>query len=147
MTLGNGPRISTMELMRTTRKSCAYRILTGLGILFGSCLILSTISAISNRSLPKQENPEFPNSLDKARLLEAIQLRAVLGDQVWPGWDSAEIPLILWNYSYEFLFGYLGQPPVGWVPIMNDDLMPDWQDQYWAEDIFLEDLLRMAIAE
>jgi hypothetical protein len=28
-----------------------------------------------------------------------------------------------------------------------DDLMPDWKDKYWQEGVFLEDLLRQAVAE
>jgi hypothetical protein len=28
-----------------------------------------------------------------------------------------------------------------------DELMPGWKEQYWKDDVFLEDLLRAAIAE
>jgi hypothetical protein len=28
-----------------------------------------------------------------------------------------------------------------------DELMPGWQDSYWKADVFLEDLLRQAVAE
>ena len=28
-----------------------------------------------------------------------------------------------------------------------DDLMPDWKDKYWVDNVFLEDLLRMAIGK
>ncbi|HEU0295748.1 MAG TPA: hypothetical protein VFR47_23615 [Anaerolineales bacterium] len=111
-----------MNSMQAKRKSCTYWVLVGVGILLGICLLLSAVSAFSNRNLPKQENSELPGPLDKARLLEALQLRAMLGDQVWPGWGSTEIPIILSNDSYEFLFDYRGQPPAEWSLIADDDL-------------------------
>lgn len=108
--------------MKTKGRSCSYRVVMGLGVLLGLCLLLSVLSALSNRNLPTQDNSELPGVLDKARLLEALQLRSELGDQVWPGWSEAEIPIILWNGSYEFLFNYPSQPPGEWALIKNDDL-------------------------
>jgi hypothetical protein len=96
--------------------------MVGVGILLGVCLLLSVISAISNRNLPAQENPELLSSLDKSRLQEALQLRVALGDEVWPGWGSTKIPVIVWNRSYEFLFDYPGEAPKGWSLITNDNL-------------------------
>jgi len=111
-----------MKSVKAKRKSCTYRILIGIGILLGICLLLSIVSASSNRNLPKQENSDLPDSLDKARLLEAFQLKAALGDQVWEGWGNTEIPIILSNDSYEFLFDYTGKPPAEWSLIAEDDL-------------------------
>ena len=115
--------MSTMKDMKTKRRrSCTYRVMMGMGILLGLCLLLSVISAASNRNLPTQENPELPGALDKARLLEALQLKIMLGDQVWPGWGSLGMPVILGNDSYEFLFDYPGEAPKAWSLITNDTI-------------------------
>lgn len=94
----------------------------GSGILLGLCLLLSVIAAISNGDLPTQDNSETLSSLDKARLQEALQLKSELGQRVWQGWEQADIPIILSNESYEFLFNYPGQPPTEWTLVTDDDL-------------------------
>jgi hypothetical protein len=106
--------------MKTKDKSCMSRILMGVGILFGLCLLLSVLSVLSNRNLPQQDKSEMPSSLDKARLLEALQVKSTLGDQVWPGWGDTDMPVILSNSSREFLFNYPGEPPADWSLITND---------------------------
>jgi len=60
--------------------------------------------------------------IDKARFSESLHLKSTLGDQVWQGWGDAEIPIIIWNRSYEFLFNYPNKPPSEWSRITNDDL-------------------------
>ncbi len=50
----------------------------------------------------------------KLYLQEAIHLRRTLGDAVWTGWGTAEIPFIVYNERYAFLVDYAGEPPVGW---------------------------------
>ncbi len=90
--------------------------------LMGLCLLLSIVSALSNRNLPEAENSDHISVLDKARLLEALHLKATLGDQVWPGWGTTEIPVIVWNEGYEFLVEYPNEPPANWTIISDDDL-------------------------
>ena len=61
-------------------------------------------------------------SQDKALLAEALRLKQVLGDEVWPGLGSAAIPVIIYNELYEFLTGPvnpLPRPP--WVMVEKDD--------------------------
>ena len=108
--------------------------MTGVGILLGICLLLSVISAVSNRNLPAQENPGLPGPLDKARLLEAIQLKTMLGDQVWPGWGSLITPIILGNDSYEFLFDYPGQAPTPWSLVTTDHIAEEPYFRRVADD-------------
>jgi len=96
-------------------------VLLILGGLLGFCLALSVISALNNRNLPQAETAGKLSELDKARLLEAVHLRANLGDQVWPGWGSAAIPLIVWNDAYEFLADFSGGAP-GWEIVPEDEL-------------------------
>jgi len=95
--------------------------LAGLGIVLGLCLFLSIISAISNRNLPNEDASDHLSTIDKARLLEALQLKMTLGDQVWQGWGNMDTPVIVWNRSYEFLVNYKGEAPSGWS-ITDDKL-------------------------
>jgi hypothetical protein len=90
--------------------------------LLGICLLLAGISASSNQNLPQQEHSKLPSLLDKARLSESAQLKTALGDQVWQGWGSADLPFIIWNRSYEFLFNYTGKPPAEWSLVTDDDI-------------------------
>src|SRR5512145_2347647 len=108
--------------MRVKRRSCMYRILMAMTGLLGICFLLSMISALSNRSLPDEDTSGRLNTVDKARLLESLQLKTKLGNQVWSGWGDMEIPIIVWNRSYEFLFNYNGKAPSGWLKITDDDI-------------------------
>jgi hypothetical protein len=103
-------------------KSCSYRILVGFLIILGSCLILTAISAVSNRNLPNEDNSDQLSPIDQARLLESLQLKTALGDQVWQGWGRADIPIIIWNRSYEFLVNYNGAVPSDWSEITDKNL-------------------------
>lgn len=88
-----------------------------------SLLILGIISYITNQNLPGGPSQhEQLEALDKARLVEAEQLRDQLGDQIWPGWGQAEIPLLLWHAESSFLVA-INQTPAGWVEVKNDDFM------------------------
>jgi len=120
-------------MKRTTRV-----LLILLGGLLGLCLIASTISAVSNRSLLADYRltgaapapPEHLAALDKARLAETLQLKATFGDQIWPGWGRAEIPVILWTSGAEFLTGLPEAPAAEaasggetWQPAPGDNFL------------------------
>ena len=108
--------------MSTKSKSCISRILIAFLALSGLCLFLSMVSLFSNRNLPGEESFDTLSPLEKARLLEALHLKSTLGDRAWPGWGSADIPIIIWNRSYEFLTNYDGSTPSGWLPVTGEDL-------------------------
>ncbi|MCB8983433.1 MAG: hypothetical protein H6659_06400 [Ardenticatenaceae bacterium] len=57
---------------------------------------------------------------EKARLAEFIQLRQQLGNTVWPGWQTAEIPIIVYNEAYVFLLG-ISEPPDGWQKVPQNE--------------------------
>jgi hypothetical protein len=79
------------------------------------CLAALGLSALSNLGLPTRSPVvERLSDLDKARLLEVEHLRGALGDDVWPGWGQADIPIIVHNEEYAFLVGY-PDPPDGWL--------------------------------
>jgi hypothetical protein len=81
------------------------------------CILGAAASAVSNRVLPSQSAVvDRLSELDKARAAEALHLRRELGDALWPGWGSADIPMIFYNEDYAFLVG-LSDPPAGWLKI------------------------------
>jgi hypothetical protein len=87
---------------------------------------------LSNIGLPQHSQTiDHLSELEKARLVEVIHLRKSIGDNVWPGWSQADIPLIVYNEQYVFLVGY-PDPPAGWkkVPAMEQrggpwEIVPD----------------------
>jgi hypothetical protein len=101
-----------------TRKTC---LLFPLG-LFGFILLLVAASALSNLGLPQRSiTLDHLSDLDKARLSEALHLRAALGDATWPRWSEADIPIIVYNEQYAFLLGY-PNPPAGWKKVPSLEL-------------------------
>lgn len=99
--------------MKRIRKFFAISLLFLLGI----CVVLSTVSAISNSTL-SQYSPiiETLSEADKTRLAESLHLREQLGNDIFPGWGAAAIPVILYNEEYAFLIGY-SNPPDGWMKV------------------------------
>lgn len=98
------------------RRSCLTAFLSLIGVL----VLLGFVSALTNIGLPQPENSDRLSAADKARLAEALQLKSVLGDQIWPGWAETQPPIIIWNHAFEFLTGYLGQTPAGWEVVPAD---------------------------
>jgi hypothetical protein len=116
--------MARMNIVNTAREGPRHRVrrilLISLAGLLGLCVLLAVVSTLSNLSLPQPATSEQLTELDKARLGEALQLKSELGDAIWPGWGSAQIPVIVWNDAYEFLVGYDGNPPDGWSPVSGD---------------------------
>jgi hypothetical protein len=103
--------------MKRTKRIFLYGAL-GLTLL---CLVGAAASATSNLFLPQESAATGQlNELDKQRLAEALHLRKLLGDLVWPGFGGAELPVIVWNHNYSFLVG-LPQAPQGWETVTDDD--------------------------
>lgn len=109
--------------MENKKRSRAKRILLILvGLMLVCCLSGTAVSLITNRNLPNDEMDAAQlSALDKARLAEIFQLRQTLGDQTWPGWGSADIPVIVYNDAYAFLVGYEGQPLDGWLKVPGEE--------------------------
>jgi hypothetical protein len=81
------------------------------------CLLGTGLSAASNIGLPPHSTvADRLSEVEKAHLAEAVHLRQVIGDAVWPGWGTANIPLIVYNESFAFLVGY-PDPPPGWIKV------------------------------
>jgi len=87
-----------------------------LGVALALVAVAAVAGAISNRSLPRPpQSQEGLTPADAARLAEAMHLKQALGDDIWPGWGTAKIPMIVWNREYSFLVGMPG-PVAGWEP-------------------------------
>ncbi|NJD60671.1 MAG: hypothetical protein C3F13_00210 [Anaerolineales bacterium] len=98
-------------------KTCLVIPLGAVGLL----VLITAILDLTNIGLPQHSlTIDHLSELEKARLAEVIHLRKSLGDDVWPGWSQADIPLIVYNEQYVFLVGY-PDPPAGWkkVPSME----------------------------
>jgi hypothetical protein len=103
-------------------------ILLGLTGLLLACLAAAGLSALSNRNLPTGPAAlDRLDPLDKARLQETLSLKQELGSAVWPGWEQADIPIILWNDEFSFLVSY-ANPPEAWELVAGDDF--DGQPYY-----------------
>lgn len=59
-------------------------------------------------------------SQDKALLQEALNLKEVFGDDVWPGFRAAAVPIILYNDHFEFLTGSVNPKRPPWVKAEDD---------------------------
>lgn len=96
------------------RKGCIRTILLGLASLTGLCLVLAAISTIINSRQPTHSSLlDRLSAVEKARVAEAIHLRKTLGDQVFPGWAQADIPVIVYNEEMLFLVD-VENPGEGW---------------------------------
>ncbi len=78
--------------------------------------------------------PDRLTQLDKARVAEAFNLRQTLGGQILPGWDQADIPVVLFSQEYLFLVGY-PDPPDGWVKIPGGTPMGKPWEQVPDDDL------------
>ena len=97
--------------------SCRRIAIVLIGTMLGMCLAAAGLVTVTNSFLPSRSTVvDRLGILDKARLAEAAYLRRALGDQVWPGWGQADIPIILSNEGYAFLIGY-ADPPPGWLKV------------------------------
>ena len=98
-------------------RGCSFYLKWGVaGTVVLLVLLLGAI-AWYNRSLPESSaNAELLSDSDLAVLKESTLLRQSLGDRVWPGWDSLQIPLVVYNEHYAFLLG-LNDPKEGWESI------------------------------
>lgn len=95
--------------------------------------MLFVLAALSLRLLAAQsadepgpgnlfQDPSVLSAADKAELAEALRLKTELGDRVWPGLGSTDIPVILYNDSYEFLIGEVN-PAGSWEVVEGDDFL------------------------
>jgi hypothetical protein len=102
------------DMRRTPWKKILLALVLGLPVL---CLVAGAASYLSNQSLP-QHSPviEHLSSSEKARISEAQAVRKSLGNQVWPGFGDADLPVLAYNEQFGFLVND-AQPSTGWVKV------------------------------
>ncbi len=107
-----------------------------------SLLILSTIITIglillwisNERELSIREEANCNSQLNKSQktyLQESFRLKRKFGEKVWPGLDTINIPIIVFNNCYEFLLG-LDSTDKDWTKIESDKF---YYNFYWRRDI------------
>lgn len=122
------------------------RIGRGTAAILGLLVVLAVLSALSNLGLPKHSRVvKTLNEVEKARIAEAYHLRSELGDEVWPGWGEAEIPLIVYNEEFAFLIGFPGEPPAGWTMVPSGEQRGgSWEkvpeDAFFGQEYFRQRL-------
>ncbi|MDT8306111.1 MAG: hypothetical protein RRC07_09260 [Anaerolineae bacterium] len=90
--------------------------------------LLVAASVVSNLSFPdSSESVDQLSSAEKARLAEAIHLRDLQGNAIWPGFGDVDIPIVVYNEAYAYLVNYEGEPPPGWViPVSGEKQGTTW---------------------
>ena len=109
------------------RKNKRWGLILVLGVL-GLCLGLTAFSAVINLFVPDQTSqPDQLTDMDIARVLEAQHLREELGDQVFPGFGTVDIPALIYNEENAFLIG-ISDPQPGWVKVPQElERGGEWQ--------------------
>lgn len=103
-------------------KRAASLIVKVVGILLLLAAAGAGLFAGINHRLPNQSAVmDRLSDTEKARLAEVFHLRQQLGQAVWPGWEQADIPLIVYNEAYAFLLG-LAAPADGWRTVPQDEV-------------------------
>lgn len=83
-------------------------------------VILVIISALNNLTLPTEsEVTEKLTQDQKLYISETVNLLQNLSNEVWPGWEESQIPIIVYNEKYAFLIGY-DMPPAGWIKMPQE---------------------------
>jgi hypothetical protein len=88
-------------------------------------LLMSGFAAISPaRADQSSERPGAGKleAADKEALAGALRLKADLGEAVWPGFGNADIPVIVYDDEFEYLFR-LPNPPPPWDIVVGDDYL------------------------
>ncbi len=98
------------------RRGCLVTVIVTMGIF----VLVGGISALTNFGLPHSQVSDRLEPLDKARLAEALNIKAKLGNALWPDWAVTQNSIILWNHAYEFLVDYTGTPPLEWNSVPQD---------------------------
>lgn len=104
--------------MKQKKTGCMPIMLMCLSALAIICLAAAGLLAWDNARLPEHSSvTDRLTDREKALILETQHLRQSAGNEVLPGWDQADIPIILYNESYAFLVGASSPPPDGWVTV------------------------------
>ncbi len=102
-------------------RRAATLIVKVVGVLLLLAAAGAAILASLNHRLPDHSAlVDRLSEAEKARLAEVFHLRQQVGQVVWPGWEQADIPLIVYNETYAFLLG-LPNPADGWRTVPQNE--------------------------
>jgi len=105
--------------MQVERKKRKWGI-TIILVLMGACVGLIGLSAIINLFVPDHSRqPDNLSEYDLASIYETEHLRQQLGDQVFPGFGTQEIPTLVFNEGNAFLVG-VSDPAPGWIKVPQE---------------------------
>jgi hypothetical protein len=76
---------------------------------------------VSPSSSPSASDKDRLDAADRDEAAVAFALKTAVGDKVWPGLDSAPIPIILYNSRFEFLLG-AAEAPAPWEKVEGDEV-------------------------
>ncbi len=88
--------------------------------LLSLAIAITVPAACAQEPVPAAYDSPLLSSSEKDDLRLVRQMRAQLGDEVWPGFGSARIPILLYNDAYDFLAG-AATAPEGWEAAAGDD--------------------------
>ncbi len=101
--------------MRNKERSRSLRLL------FFSLLIVG----IKAGSMARPVRPSTPFAVsmleagDKIVLADALRFKSDLGEDVWPGFGKADIPVVVYDDEFEYLIGF-PDPPAPWEIVAGD---------------------------
>lgn len=86
--------------------------------------LLAAIGIIGISSAARYYRPAIAQlgASDKAALVEALRLKSEVGDEIWPGFGRAEIPVVIYDDDFEFLFGD-PNPSAPWEIVAGEDFL------------------------
>jgi hypothetical protein len=121
--------------MKTIKKIIRF-VLKVLKWGFMLLIILAIISALNNLTLPSEsEVTENLTQDQKVYISEAVNLLQKLSNEVWPGWEETQIPIIVYNEKYAFIIGY-DKPPAGWIKMPQEEHRGSEWEVVTTDDFF-----------
>lgn len=106
---------------------------------------LGILSALYNLTLPKESKTvEQLSENQKFYIAEALNLQESMGNNVWPGWGDAFIPVTVYNEEYAFLIGY-PDPPAGWLKMPSGEFRGAEWEMVTSDDFFGEAYYRQSL--
>ena len=122
------------------RRGCLTGIMKFFLVIIVLLIMVLAGFGIYNMTLPEaSENNLTLDGRNRILLDEATHLRESLGDQIWPGWDTLEIPWVVYNESHVFLMG-IDKPAVGWMRVPRTVIEGGHWTPVEGEDYFRQPL-------
>ena len=101
-------------------KGCFQKRGVGVGLLVLGLVFLGTGLYLSNQRLPTvSPRVDALGEDDLAHVAESKHLRTALGATIWPGFDTAPIPILLYNEENVYLTG-VSNPERGWARVPSN---------------------------